>query len=175
MAKEYNITRTGGRCCACGRRMQPGEEFVATVREADGAAEEELLREDFCTACWEAAGDEARSAPAVLGTWRSRVPATKEKKRRAFVDDDLLIGFFQRIEGAREPARVQLRFVLALVLMRKKLLVYDRCDRGPDGRDVWTMHLKGEKKTCKVIDANMDEDKIAEASRQLGEILEGEL
>jgi hypothetical protein len=175
MAKEYNITRTAGRCCACGRRMQPDEEFVATVREADEEADGELLREDFCLACWESAGEEARSAPGVLGTWRSRLPATREPKKRTFVDDDLLVSFFHRLEGAEEPGRVQLRFVLALILLRKKLLVYDRSDRDADGRDVWSMHLKGEKTTCKVIDAEMDEEKIAEVSRRLGEILEGEL
>ncbi|MCD6303364.1 MAG: hypothetical protein J7M21_00195, partial [Planctomycetes bacterium] len=32
MAKEYNITRTSGRCFACDRQMQPGEQYMATVR-----------------------------------------------------------------------------------------------------------------------------------------------
>jgi hypothetical protein len=175
MAKEYNITRTAGRCRACGRRMQPAEEFVATLRQADEDPQQEFLREDFCASCWDAAGDESRSAGGILGTWRSRVPSPKEKRRKTFVDDELLTDFFRQLEGASEPARLQLRFVLALILMRKKLLVYDSSDRAPEGHDVWTMHFKGERDTCKVVDPDMDEEKIAEVSRHLGDVLEGEL
>jgi len=174
MATEYNITRTAGRCAACGREMEPAEEFVATIRQADEDADEEFLREDFCMGCWAGAEPDRAAAPDVFGIWRSRVPAPKEKKK-LFVDDELLVSFFERLADSEEPARVQFRFVLALILMRKKLLVYDRSDRGDDGRDVWTLHFRGEKDAHKVIDPNLDEEKIADVSQQLGQILEGEL
>ena len=38
MAKEYNITKTSGRCVACQREMAPGEEYIATIREAAAAS-----------------------------------------------------------------------------------------------------------------------------------------
>ncbi len=59
--------------------------------------------------------------------------------------------------------------------MRKKLLVYDRMERGEDGTETWEMHLRGNPQGHRVIDPKMDEDKIAEVSTQLGQILEGEL
>ncbi|HUT01632.1 MAG TPA: hypothetical protein VM031_04200 [Phycisphaerae bacterium] len=175
MAKEYNIIRTAGRCSACDRQMQPEEEFVATVRPGESDDDEQFLREDFCLSCWQAAGEEGREPSGRLGTWRSRMPAPREKPKRTFVDDELLLEFFRRLEGADEPARVQLRFVLALILMRKKLLVYDGSHAAGDGRDVWSLHLRGETETCKVVDPHMDDEKIAEVSRQLGDVLEGEL
>ena len=169
MAKEYNISKTAGQCVVCQRALEPGEEFVAAVREAG----EELLREDYCPTCWDAKGD-AEDEPDVLGVWRARVPQPQEK-RKLFVDDDLLRNFFERLEGAEDEAKVSFRYVLALVLMRKKLLVYDRMDRRDDGSEVWQMHFKGSDATHHVIDPKMDEDKIAEVSAQLGQILEGEL
>ena len=50
MAKEYNIVKATGRCITCQKEMAPGEEFVATVREVQGTAddEEEFAREDYC-------------------------------------------------------------------------------------------------------------------------------
>ena len=174
MAKEYNITKTTGRCTACEKEMAPGEEFVATVRDAPAEADEQFLRRDVCLACWAAAGADAKDGPDVLGTWRGRVPAPKEKKK-TFVDDELLMSFFERLDGAEEPARQAFRFVLALILMRKRLLVYDRSDPRPDGCEAWAMHFRGDGGACEVVDPHLDEEQIAEVSRQLGEILEGEL
>ncbi|HAU39179.1 MAG TPA: hypothetical protein DCX07_15875 [Phycisphaerales bacterium] len=171
MAKEYNISRTSGACKACGKALSPNDEYVATVREAPADDEEQFLREDYCLGCWP--DDPARQPEGVFGAWRARVPPPAEKKK-LFVDDEVLINFFERLEGAEEPAKVCFRFVLALVLMRKKMLVYDRSEAS-GGCDVWTMHFKGSEQAHRVIDPHMDEEQVAEVSRQLGQILEGEL
>lgn len=174
MAKEYNITRTAGRCAACETEMQPQQEFTAAVREAvDEDGEEQLLREDYCLGCWESRREQVSADRSVLGIWQSRVPAPKEKKK-TFVDDEVLVSFFERLDGAEEPAKVQFRYVLALILMRKKVLIYDGLESG-EGDRPWRMHFRGSGKTCVVVDPHMDEDKIAEVSRQLGDVLEGDL
>ena len=168
MGKEYDIAKISGVCQACSRQLEPREEFIASVREAD----EQLLREDFCVSCWEADG--GREGPHVLAAWRGRVPQP-QKKRKLFVDDELLINFFERLADAAEPAKVAFRYVLALVLMRKKLLVYDRMVKADDGREIWQMHLKGSGDPHEVVDPKLTDDGIADVSHQLGEIIEGEL
>jgi len=174
MAKEYNITRTAGRCTVCLQELAAQQEFVATVREIAGADDEdELVRQDYCLTCWEPAREATTADKSVFGIWRARVPTPKEKKK-TFVDDELLVNFFDRLEDAPEPAKVQFRFVLALILMRKKLLAYDGIELG-EGDRPWLMHFRGSGRKCKVVDPHMDEDKIAEVSRQLGDVLEGDL
>jgi hypothetical protein len=130
-----------------------------------------LGRRDFCLTCWE--NWAGKSSPDVLAVWKAQAPQPKQKKR-LFVDDELIINFFERLAEAQEPVKIDLRFVLALVLMRKKLLVYDGSDK-QDGCEVWRMHLKGTDRTHRVIDPHMDQDRIAEVSKQLSEVLEGEL
>lgn len=169
MANQYNISKTSGQCCLCSRELQVGEEFVATVRQDE---EDEFVREDFCASCWDSQPDE--QAAALLGVWRSRVPSSQTKKK-LLVDDELLVSFFERLDGSDDPTKISFRFVLALALMRKKLLVYDGMKKLPDGRDVWNMHIKGGKQSHEVIDPDMDEEKIAEATRHLGQIVRGEL
>lgn len=164
MVKEYNFSKTGGQCTACQKDLKAGDEIVATLRET----REDFCREDLCPACWQ--GREHQADSELVGFWHSRVPRTQAKKK-TFVDDDLLMNFFQRLSATEEPAKVNFRFVLALVLMRKKLLVYDRFQKLPDGREVWEMHFKGDKDIHKVIDPRMDEAKIAEVSQHLDEIL----
>jgi hypothetical protein len=177
MAKEYNITRSAGRCTACQAELAPQQEFVATVREVPAAddpdGQEQLAREDYCLACWAPLREKAAADRSILGIWQSHVPEPKEKKK-TFVDDEVLVNFFERLEDAEEPAKIQFRFVLALILMRKKMLVYDGLESG-EGDMPWLMHFRGSGKKCRVVDPHMDEDKIAEVSRQLGEVLEGDL
>jgi hypothetical protein len=168
MAKEYNFSKTSGQCAACQNTMVCDQEFMATIREQD----EEILREDYCLPCWQANPQDAR--PGVLAVWHSHVHKPEEKKK-LFVDDELLINFFQRLEGSDQASKINFRFVLALVLMRKRLLVYDRMEKKPDGLEVWQMHFKGNDQSHEVIDPHMDEEKIAEASGSLGQILEGQL
>lgn len=167
MAKEYNISKVAGQCLKCAAVLAPGQEFVATLKETA----EDFFREDYCAACFP--GEEAMGGD-IVGVWRSHVPQPQEKKK-LFVDNDLLVHFFHRLEEAREPAKINFRFVLALVLMRKKLLIYDGREKLADGSEAWKMHLKGGGRVQKVIDPKMDEEKIAQTSQHLGEILEGEL
>ena len=168
MAKEYNIAKTSGQCVRCGKDLEPGEQIVAALKET----ETDLQRKDFCAGCWEnQAGDEQDE---LFGTWRSCIPRPHEKKK-TFIDDDLLVDFFRRLEGTDAPGKINFRFVLGLLLMRKKLLVYDGTESASPEADVWEMHVKGSDKGCKVIDPHMDEDRIAEVSDQLGQILEAEL
>ena len=168
MAKDYNITKTLGQCRRCEKQLAPDDEIVATVREGDG----EFHREDYCPGCWD--GQEQPDSDELFGVWRTRVPRPEEKKK-LLVDDDLIVNFFERLEGSETLARLSYRFVLALVLMRKKKLIYDRTKKTDDGQDVWLMHFRGSDQVHEVLDPHMDEEKIAEVSQQLGEIMEGEL
>jgi hypothetical protein len=170
MAKQYNIARTDGSCHACKRKFEPGDDLVATVRDG----EEELQRLDYCLPCWESSDQPDQPEQRLLGVWRTRLPQPREKKK-LFVDDEVLVSFFQRLEDAEEDSRVAFRFVIALVLMRKKKLAYESSKTDDQGRDRWTMRLRGTDKTYEVIDPHLDEQRIAEVSDQLGQILEAEL
>jgi hypothetical protein len=168
MGKEYNISRAAGECVKCRRALAENEEFTAVVVEKG----EDLERQDWCLACWEA-GDRG-DVGGLFGQWRTRVPA-RQAKRKLFVDDALLVNFFQRLEGAAEPARLNFRFVLALVLMRKKLLVYERSAKDDAGNETWHMRLRGTDESHEVANPRLDEERITEVSLQLSEILQGEL
>jgi hypothetical protein len=165
MARKYDIAKADCICRACNRRLAAGEEFVATLREIG----QEFHREDYCPPCWEGQGSAEKAD--LLGFWKAKAPEPA-KKKKLFVDDEALLDFFAQLENADTPAKIDLRFVLALVLMRKKLLVYDRAEKLPDGHDAWTMHIKGVEGTVVVIDPRMDEDKIAAVSQQLGQLVE---
>ncbi len=165
MAREYDIAKASGTCARCGKELASGAEFLAVLSESP----EGLRREDVCVSCWQAGGEGA--AAGAFGVWRCRVPEPQQA-RRQLVDDEALMELFERLQDAEEPAKLNFRFVLALMLMRKKLLVYDGSRGDEDGSEVWTMHWKGQDARIRVIHPPLDEEKIAQAAQQLSAIFE---
>jgi hypothetical protein len=168
MATQYDIARTEGQCGHCGRQLAEGQEFFAVLVE-DG---ESFIRHDWCLGCWES--PDRQEVPNLFSVWRSRIPV-RQARKKLFVDDEMLVNFFQRLAGDAEPARLNFRFVLALVLMRKKLLTYDGSARDGDGVETWHMRLRGSDERHDVVNPRLDEQHIGELSEQLSQILHGEL
>ena len=165
MAKEYDIAKPAGVCVGTGRHMEPGEEFVAVLRDTDDG----LTREDYCVAHWDE--HPCDDDPKVLGVWRTRVPEPQAKKK-LLIDNELLMNLFERLEGDEESSRINFRYVLTLILMRKKLLVYDHTETDGQGREVWRLRTRGSDRTHEVVDPKLDESQIADLSENLGEIME---
>ena len=165
MAKDYDIAKPTAVCRGTEKELTPGEEFVAVLRESDG----ELTREDYSLTYWQEHPCDQDAN--VVGVWRTRVPEPKAKKK-LLIDDELLMSLFERLDGDEQPARINFRYVLALILMRKKLLVYDHTEADDQGREIWRMRRRGTDRYHDVIDPKLDEDQIADVSDHLSEIME---
>src|SRR4051812_9445781 len=118
-APAYDVQRSTGVCAITGRPLVPHEHFIASLVE-DG---ELLRRVDVSLEAWDA----GKRPENVLGYWKSIVPEANAKKKM-FVDDGVLMDLLDRLADATQPQRIGFRFVLMLILMRKKLLRYDRTE-----------------------------------------------
>ena len=107
MTTEYEVSRTGGQCGTCGRVFAEGEEFTSVVLEA----QEGFARRDVCLSCWR------EPPPEAVCFFKTRL-AKKEKSKKTFVDDEVLIDFFLRLADSEEPHKQRFRFVLSLILLR---------------------------------------------------------
>jgi len=173
MAKDFKLGKSGSFCKACNKDLKEGENIIAVAR-FEG---EELAREEYHPACWvEPLDSKPASDHDILGVWQAKIPAEEEKKnKKLLVDDDLLINFFKRLEGQPQEDRVNFRFVLALILLRKKLLEYKNSFKR-DGRDIWRMKFRkdDEDRIHEVADPGMDDEKISSVSESLSEVMEGD-
>jgi hypothetical protein len=111
---EYQIEASTRRCAATGRELLPGEKVYTVLLDQDG----KFVRQDFSAEAWHGAPETAFSF------WVGRIPAGDES-RRPRIDDDLLLDCFQRLEGQAEPDRVQFRYIVALLLLRRKRLKFE--------------------------------------------------
>ena len=160
---EWEINKPLGQCYGSGKAIEPGEEYFGALVETD----EGLQRRDFCADYWES------EKPDVFCHWKTRLPRPDEKKQ-IFVDDEMLMAFFERLAEETEQEKVNFRFVLALVLMRKRRLKYD-ATRTDDGREIWRLRVVGEGEFVDLVNPHLDEEQIEQLSSQIGQILHADL
>lgn len=182
-SQTYDFERPTGQCAMTGAALEPGTEYIATLIEEG----EELKRVDVSCDAWEA----DNKPEAIFSFWKAIVPEPNQK-RKMFVDDEVLLNLLRRLEDAEQPQRIAFRFVLMLILMRKKILRYDRTERreveGDESasQEWWVLTPKldvskgplgkwNDAETLEVLDPHLDDDQVREVTDQLGEILNAEL
>ncbi|MCB9840081.1 MAG: hypothetical protein H6809_00330 [Phycisphaeraceae bacterium] len=178
----YETGRPTGVCAATGRPLEVGERFVAVLVEPTagaGGGPAGLERLDFSVAAWD---DGRRPEGEVFAFWRSVVAAPGAKKRQ-LVDDAALVDLFEQLEGASEARKVAFRYLLALVLVRKRLLHMEGT-RTLDGASVLLVRPKGVAvpperggdgpALVEVVDPGLDARAMEEGTEELSAILLGD-
>ncbi len=193
----YDIERPTGTCAVAGRKREPGEHYMAMLIEVDapdgstGKATASggfgLKRLDVSMHAWE----QGHRPQELFCFWRSTVPEPGRKKR-LFVDDAVLMNLLDRLADTDKPQRLAFRFVLALILMRKRLLRYDGTQKRPiegtqaEAREWWLVTPKldltkgplgkwDDARQMQVLNPHLGEEQIRQVTEQLNEILEAEL
>lgn len=180
---QYSIGSSTRRCAATDRELGTGERFVAAL--VQHPEEEQFVRLDFCERAWNEGARPVR--PLVLyGFWRGLVPDPTAKKR-LLIDDQSLVELFEQSgesieamgveggEGASEKDRLAFRFVLSLILLRKRLLVQE----GSKGTTM-LVRQRGVPKPpegpeyMEVVDPGLDSGTIAKVTGMLGAVISGE-
>ncbi len=167
--EQWNIQPATRRCVVSGAELAEGEEYYAVLFE-DG---ESFRREEYSLSAWQGPPEGA------FCHFRTRVPV-KVSRPKLLVDDDMLIHFFARLAGSEDVSKQRFRFVLALILMRKRLLKFEETESRDDGewwrmrltRDTWDGSVDKNEPQL-VWNPRLDEGQIESVSRELGVILHG--
>jgi hypothetical protein len=170
ISTTWDIGRSSGHCAATGVPLEPGSQCVVALVEREEDLSAPLVRLDFSEQGWES----PQRPKGVIAFWRAVVAAPNEK-RRGFVDDQTLIDLFERLGSDERPHRVRFRFVLMLLLVRKRLLRVVGTESA-GGVETWRVLAKGaaEGETpMPVVNPKLDEAATREVTEQLGEVLDG--
>ncbi len=108
---EWRIHHYQARCSTCGRSFEEGEAFFSLLF----LEPEALRREDLCQGCLGPPG-----AGAGLVFWRRR--HRPDRRRGLAVDFEALEELFLALDGRSEERLAEIRYLLALLLLRKKRL-----------------------------------------------------
>ncbi|MAB82392.1 MAG: hypothetical protein CMJ24_03010 [Phycisphaerae bacterium] len=165
------MNRSTGVCAETGQPIEPGAPCVAALCDDEEAI---LHRVDFSMESWES----GKRPDGLFSFWKTRMPEKGEKKK-VFVDDQVLLDIFERMAEDEREDRLAFRFVLGLILIRKRLFRHEsqRKDEGGD-RVVWLLRLKGsppESPLVEMVNPGIGDDDILSLSEQLGDVLQGDL
>jgi hypothetical protein len=106
---DFEIQRCSRRCAKTDREFAPGEVFHS-VLIADGA---EILRRDYGMDAWEGPPEN------VIGHWKSRMPEPHAKKA-SWAPNDVILHYFREL--ASQPDKQDTRYVLALLMIRRRIM-----------------------------------------------------
>ncbi len=159
MMTEYHIQPNTRRCSVSGRELRVGERFyTALVEEGD-----HFLRKDFSGEAWQ-------GPPAgTFSYWTGKVPAAAETTKPCF-DDDLLEECFHRLEGQTDPGRVNFRYVVALLLIRRKRLKFEQTVT-EGGVEKISVHCAGTGAKHQVVNPRLTEEEMAAVQDEVFQVL----
>jgi len=167
----YPVSRSTGVCAATGRPLQPGDAYMATLVERDGHAALERL--DFSAEAWDAGG---RPMPPLrlFGSWRGTYHP-HEAKRQPLLSDAELLDLFEELGGSTEPKQIAFRYLLALLLVRRRVLRMIGSRRSGAG-EMMLVVPRGSasdsaREPIEVVDPGMDDAAVADAIEQLGQVV----
>ncbi len=152
---EYQIQPNTRRCAVTGRELRPGERYYAALLE-HGA---EFERRDYSVEAWQGAPEGAFSF------WVGRVPPPDEKARPRF-DDDLLEECFHRLDGQTDPGRVNFRYVVALLLVRRRRFKIESDQGG-----TMTLRCSRSGERFQLTDPRLSEDEMAQVQDEVFQVL----
>lgn len=167
---DYRVAGPTGVCAATGRPLDADAAYVATLCERpDGEGFDRL---DYSLEAWEAGA----RPEGLLGSWRTtNAPAKPSDKR--LIDDDVLLEIFERLADDDRQQHQAFRFVLALILMRKRRFKFAGRSRTGDV-ECWLMRRGGadpREPPAEVVNPGLSDDDVREVAARLGELFQSEL
>ncbi|MEY4191062.1 MAG: hypothetical protein RIR17_1798 [Planctomycetota bacterium] len=109
---EYEVQPNTRKCAKSGRVLQPGETVYTVLAEESG----KLVRKDYAEENWQGAPE------GCFSHWKGKVKETATTKKSLPMDESMLMDCFERLEGQDDPKQQNFRYIIGLMLVRKRKL-----------------------------------------------------
>ena len=162
---DWRIHKREPSCTRCERAFEEGEVFFSVLP----LEEDRLQRQDLCAGCFEV----PRSTPDLF-YWRTH--HRTDRRARFAVDFEAIEELFLRLEPGPErgpAARLQeLRYLLALLLLRKKRLKLVGVRRNADGEILCVRRPRRQEEYLVTV-FELDSERAAVLKAELARVFEG--
>jgi hypothetical protein len=156
---DYEIQRCSRRCQATGRELKNGETCFS-VLVAEGAG---VVRRDYSVEGWPGAPHDA------IGWWKSTV-VDPSAGRPHWAPSEVMLGYFERL--ADDPSAEDARHLLALLLVRRRVLRLEGREKDAAGREVLVLHCSRNEAEYRVPEVLPTPERAAAIQQQLAELLQ---
>jgi hypothetical protein len=156
---DYEIQRCSRRCAATDRELKSGE-VCYSVLVPEGAA---VVRRDYSSEAWQGPPENA------IASWKSTL-VDPHAGRLHWAPNDVMLNYFERL--IEDPAAEDARYVLALLLVRRRVLRLEAKEKDSTGRDVLVMHCGRNEANYRVAEASPTPERVSQIQQQLAELLQ---
>jgi len=112
-------------CAVSGRVFTEGDKYYSAIRETNDG----FVRTDYAPEVWE-----TLDKTDFVSFWHGKVPSENDRrKNRLVIDTEAFYQFFLGILPDTAPTREIFRYLLALILVRKRVLRLDEIEKSPAG------------------------------------------
>ncbi len=156
---DYEVQGFTRRCKSTGREFAPGEWYYS-VLVSEGA---ELKRYDYAADAWNGPPAEA------LGFWKSQVP-DKTGRHKRWAPNDVILHFFDDLAEAAD--KQDMRYVLTLLLIRRRVFRLEEEKRDQSGNEVLTVYCPRRETSYTVPAVVPEQSGIDQIQQQLAALLQ---
>ena len=155
---DYEVQRCTRHCAATGRELQPGEAFYSTLT----AEAEQVVRHDYSQEAWQGPPE------GVLGWWKSHMPKRNTKKLH-WAPNDVMLELLESLEA--QPDKMDMRYVLALLLIRRRVVRLEETEKDASGREVSVLYCPRRETTYRVVTVMPNAERTTEIQEELARLL----
>ncbi len=155
---DFEIQRCTRRCAATDRELLPEERFYSVLVN-EGT---DVVRRDYCEEAW------TKPPEGAVGWWKSRMPAADANKM-SWAPNDVMLHYFQELDG--NPAKADVRFILALLMIRRRIVRLDDREVDDEGRELMVVFCPKTETEYKVATVPPAGKRVEEIQEELARLL----
>jgi len=158
---EWKIHKSNSECITCNKKFDEEEVyFSALFEETEG-----FIRKDYCPSCW---ANKAENG--FFSFWKTKMPK-KDKPVQRYINMVGVLDMFHRLENNEDTHKKNLRYVLALYLIRKKIFKLKSWKR-QDGEEFIILYYPKENKEYCILHPDLKEEEIEMLTSELSHLLD---
>jgi hypothetical protein len=156
---DYEVQRSARHCSVTGREFAPGESYYSVLM-GEG---EQLKRIDYGADAWQGPPPEA------VGWWKSQIP-DRNALRKRWAPNDVMLNFWDEL--AEQPERQDMRYVLTLLLVRRRVFRLEEEKFDAEGREMLTVYCPRRETTYQVPAVLPESPRIDQIQQELAALLQ---
>ena len=122
-----------------------------------------MKRCDYSVEAWQ--GPPAQA----VGWWKAQVP-DRNATRRRWAPNDIMLQFFDDL--AEQPERQDMRYVLSLLLVRRRVMRLEENAKDEEGREVLVLYCPRRDTTYRVPTVAPDPQRVEQIQEELARLLQ---
>lgn len=155
---DFEVQAFTRRCAKTDEPLQPGDAFFSAL-VADGA---NIKRQDYSESAWDGPPEHT------IGWWKSRVPDKNDNKMH-WAPNDVILHYFEQLAG--EPTQTDTRYVLGLLMIRRRIVRLEQVQRDPEGEETLRLYCPRNEREYELPVVTPTDQRVDEIQNELAKLL----